>query len=199
MPGVWWQGLLDDFSDLPNLGQILRLAVRLLLAALLGGILGFEREQWGKAAGLRTHMLVALGAALFVLIPQQMGESASDLSRVMQGVVSGIGFIGAGAILKQEKREVQGVTTAAGLWLTAAVGIAAGLGREASAILGTFLALLILSVLPRAVRGWRDGSAARPPVDPAHQDGGAVETESVSGRAAQFDGNHGTTRANSSH
>jgi putative Mg2+ transporter-C (MgtC) family protein len=196
---MWWQGLLEDFSDLPGIGQILRLAVRLLLAAFLGGILGFEREQWGKAAGLRTHMLVALGAALFVLIPQQMGESASDLSRVIQGVVSGIGFIGAGAILKQGKRQVQGVTTAAGLWLTAAVGIAAGLGREATAVLGTFLALLILSVLPRAVRGWRNGGAARLPTEPARQLGIAAETESVSGAPAQLDGKHATTHAKASH
>jgi putative Mg2+ transporter-C (MgtC) family protein len=195
MTGVWWQGLLDDFSDLPNLGQILRL----LLAALLGGLLGFEREQWGKAAGLRTHMLVALGAALFVLIPQQMGESASDLSRVIQGLVSGIGFIGAGAILKQEKRKVQGVITAAGLWLTAAVGMAAGLGREASAVLGTVLALVILSVLPRVIRGGRDRGSTHSSSDPARPDGRAGKTESISRESAQLEENQGTLRAHSSH
>ena len=114
------------------------------------GKVGFERERAGKAAGLRTHMLAALGSALFVLIPQQAGMSQADLSRVMQGIVSGIGFIGAGAILKQESdQQVKGLTTAAGLWLTAAVGIAAGLGRESSAVLGAFLAVFILSALQR--------------------------------------------------
>lgn len=147
----WWQGVVEDFSDVPDMGQVIRLSVRLLLAALLGGVLGFERERSGKAAGLRTHMLVSVGAALFVLIPQQAGMSLSDLSRVIQGVVAGIGFIGAGAILKQAaEQEVKGLTTAAGLWLTAAIGIAAGLGRETSAILGAFLAFIILSALLRA-------------------------------------------------
>ena len=153
----WWQGVVEDFSDLPEIGQLLRIAVRLVLAALLGGALGFEREKAGKSAGLRTHMLVALGAALFVLIPQQAGMALADLSRVIQGVVTGIGFIGAGAILKQaEQQEVKGLTTAAGLWLTAAVGMAAGLGRESSAILGTFLALIVLSALQRASQWLND-------------------------------------------
>lgn len=145
----WWQGVVDDFSDLPRLGEVLRVAVRLVFAALLGGVLGYERERSGKAAGLRTHMLVALGAALFVLVPQQAGTSSSDLSRVVQGVVTGIGFIGAGSILKPSNggQSVQGLTTSAGLWLTAAVGVAAGYGRVATAVLGTGMALFILSAL----------------------------------------------------
>ena len=148
---VWWRGLLEDFSDLSNFGQILRVGVRLMLAALLGGVLGLERERSRQSAGLRTHMLVALGSALFVLIPQQAAMALEDLSRVIQGIVTGVGFLGAGAILKQaEQQEVKGLTTAAGLWLTAAVGIAAGMGREASAVLGTFLAWFILSVLQRS-------------------------------------------------
>ncbi len=147
MTGAWWQGVIEDFSDLPGVSQFLRLAVRLILAAVLGGMLGFERQRSGKAAGLRTHMMVALGAALFIAIPQQSGLSPEELSRVMQGIVSGIGFLGAGAILKQDgDQQVKGLTTAAGLWLTAAVGIAAGMGREASAVLGAVLALLILSL-----------------------------------------------------
>jgi putative Mg2+ transporter-C (MgtC) family protein len=146
----WWQGVGEDFSDLPNIGQVVRLSVRLLLAAILGGVLGFERERSGRPAGLRTHMLVSLGAALFVLVPQQSEMALGDMSRVIQGVAAGIGFIGAGTILKQaEQQEVQGLTTAAGLWLTAAVGVAAGLGREASAILGTVMAFFILSALQR--------------------------------------------------
>jgi putative Mg2+ transporter-C (MgtC) family protein len=127
---------------------------------LLGGVLGFEREQQGKAAGMRTHMLVALGAALFVLIPQQAWGSDAELSRVLQGLVAGIGFLGAGTIVKHGANgEVQGLTTAAGIWLTAAVGVAAGLGREATAFLSAVLALAILDVIPRAARLF--GNASR--------------------------------------
>ena len=78
--------------------------LRLVLAAALGGLLGYEREQRGKAAGLRTHMLVALGAALFVLVPQQSGMSNTDMSRVIQGVITGMGFLGAGADTQDDKR-----------------------------------------------------------------------------------------------
>jgi putative Mg2+ transporter-C (MgtC) family protein len=125
------------------------------MAAVLGGILGFEREHKGKAAGVRTHMLVALGAALFVLVPQMSGSQADAMSRVMQGVIAGIGFLGAGTILKNNEGDeghVKGLTTAAGLWMTAAIGVSAGLGREATAVLSTLLALAILSVMPAVVR-----------------------------------------------
>lgn len=142
--------ILADFSDLPEVADVVRSTVRLLLAAILGGVLGWQREHAGKAAGLRTHMLVALGSALFVLIPEQAGVSPSDLSRVIQGVITGIGFLGAGSILKlTEPGQIYGLTTAAGIWLTAAVGIAAGLGREASAMLTTLLAFVILSLAPQ--------------------------------------------------
>jgi putative Mg2+ transporter-C (MgtC) family protein len=145
-----WRGIQVDFADLPGMMEVTQIVVRLLLAALLGGLLGFQRERVGKAAGLRTHMLVALGSAVFVLIPYQAGMSLADLSRVLQGVIAGIGFLGAGTILKRhESEQIHGLTTAAGLWLTAAVGIAAGMGREASAVLGTVLAFIILSLLPR--------------------------------------------------
>jgi len=76
-----WQGVVEDFSDLPSLNEVVRLAVRLILAAILGGLLGFDRERAGKAAGLRTHMLVSLGSALFIVIPQQAGMNSADLSR----------------------------------------------------------------------------------------------------------------------
>jgi len=150
MAGVWWEVIWstvrDEFSDLPDISGATRITVRLMLAALLGGILGFEREQKGKAAGLRTHMLVALGAALFVLIPQQAGSSDADLTRVLQGIVAGIGFLGAGSIIKGDAEEdIKGLTTAAGIWLTAAIGIAAGMGREMTAVLSTILAVIILS------------------------------------------------------
>ena len=142
--------LIEEFSDIPDAAQFTRISMRLLLAALLGGVLGYERESKGKAAGLRTHMLVALGAAFFVLIPQQAGASAADMTRIVQGVIVGIGFLGAGAIIKLiEQQETKGLTTAASIWLTAAIGVAAGFGREASALLGAAIALIILALLPR--------------------------------------------------
>ena len=145
--------ILSEFSDIPDLEQFTRITLRLLLAATLGGILGYEREKSGKAAGLRTHMLVALGAAIFMLVPQQAGATIGDLSRVLQGLVAGIGFIGAGAIIKIVKEEEAiGLTTAANVWLTAAIGVAAGIGKEMLAVLSTVLALIILSLLPRLIR-----------------------------------------------
>jgi len=98
-------------------------------------------------------MLVALGAALFVLVPQQAGVSGADMTRVIQGVVAGIGFLGAGAIIKGGAEEsVKGLTTAAGIWLTAAIGIACGLGREATAVLSALLAFAILALVPHLPR-----------------------------------------------
>ena len=154
---AWWQEvgntILQEFSDLPDAAGVTRITLRLLIAAILGGILGYEREQKGKAAGLRTHMLVALGAALFVLIPQQAKVSDADLTRVLQGLVAGVGFLGAGTIIKGNGEEdVKGLTTAAGIWLTAAIGVAAGMGREATAVLSTLLALVILYTVPQVAR-----------------------------------------------
>jgi len=155
MSNVWEQitsTVVAEFSDLNDVTEIVRVSVRLLMAALLGGILGYEREQRGKSAGIKTHMLVSMGAALFVLIPQQAGiVSEAELSRVIQGVVAGIGFLGAGAILKgDDEKDLKGLTTAAGIWLTAAIGVAAGLGRESSAILCTVFALLVLVIIPKS-------------------------------------------------
>lgn len=145
-----WQTLRTEFSDIGDINQLTTIIVRLSLAALLGGILGFERERSGKAAGMRTHMLVALGSALFVFVPQQMGADNAAISRVLQGLVAGIGFLGAGSILKGEgEGQIQGLTTAASVWLTAAIGMAAGLGRESTAVLSAFLAIVILTLMPR--------------------------------------------------
>jgi putative Mg2+ transporter-C (MgtC) family protein len=141
--------LIAEFSDIPDLAGFTRVVVRLLLAALLGAMLGYERGQKGKAAGVRTHMLVAMGSAMFVLVPAQIGVSPADMTRVVQGIVAGIGFLGAGTIWKGDTTsQVKGLTTAAGIWLTAAIGIAAGLGREVTAILATLFALFILFLLP---------------------------------------------------
>lgn len=141
-----------EFSDLGDLSEITRVTIRLTIAALLGAILGLERELSGKAAGIRTHMLVALGSAVFVMIPQLAGVGGNDLTRVMQGVITGIGFLGAGAILKREDEgAINGLTTAASIWMTSAIGMAAGLGREATATLSTLLALATLVFVPRLV------------------------------------------------
>lgn len=146
-----WQTLREEFSDISDPAQATRVCVRLLVAVLLGGLLGYERESRGISAGLRTHMLVALGAAIFVLVPLEAGVSHADLSRVLQGVVTGVGFLGAGAIIKlNQEQEIKGLTTAASVWLTAAIGVAAGMGREMTAILSALLALFILAVLRRA-------------------------------------------------
>jgi|GEM_PF-95641 len=147
--------IAEEFSDVPDLPQLVRILVRLLLAAILGFVLGFEREHRGKAAGVRTHMLVAIGSALFVLVPQQTGIVAADMSRVIQGLVAGVGFLCAGTILKhgRDEHDVQGLTTAAGLWMTAAIGMACGLGRETTAVLSALLALVVLSLVPRLVAG----------------------------------------------
>jgi putative Mg2+ transporter-C (MgtC) family protein len=140
----------QEFSDIPDLAGLTRIVIRLTMAVVLGGILGYERERRGMAAGLRTHMLVALGAAMFVMVPAQAGMEVADMSRVLQGVIAGIGFLGAGAIIKlQTEHEIKGLTTAASIWLTAAIGVAAGMGRETTAVLSTVLALIILSMLRR--------------------------------------------------
>jgi putative Mg2+ transporter-C (MgtC) family protein len=150
---VWWEQILatlhEEFSDLADTSDVTRVIVRLLVALALGAVLGYERESIGAAAGLRTHMLVAMGSALFVLVPMQAGMPLPDISRVMQGIVTGVGFLGAGAILKLRSGEISGLTTAAGIWLTAAVGVAAGLGLMATAVLSALLAWVVLSLLRR--------------------------------------------------
>ncbi|MCA2984969.1 MgtC/SapB family protein [Gemmatimonas sp.] len=149
-----WTTVLAEFSDIPDAAQLTRITVRLLVAATLGGLLGYERELRGKSAGLRTHMLVATGSALFVMIPNQAGASIEDLSRVLQGLIAGVGFLGAGSIIMGTREtETRGLTTAAGIWVTAAIGMAAGLGREATAVLSTVVALLILFAVPWIARG----------------------------------------------
>jgi putative Mg2+ transporter-C (MgtC) family protein len=114
---------------IPDAAHLFATSGRLLAAAALGGLIGAQRERVHSAAGLRTHILVALGSALFVLAGREAGFSASDTSRVVQGIIAGIGFLGAGTILKLADRgEVHGLTTAATIWVTAAVGVAASIG-----------------------------------------------------------------------
>ena len=164
-----WQAVWTTVQEelaLPSASDLTRTCIRLLVAVLLGALIGYDRERQDSAAGLRTHMLVALGAALVVIAAQQSGMDNADLSRVLQGIVAGIGFLGAGAIIKlNEKEQIKGLTTAATIWATAAIGVAAGMGLEITAALATLLALVILALLPRLERHIahkRDGESPRP-------------------------------------
>jgi putative Mg2+ transporter-C (MgtC) family protein len=142
------------FLDFPDAHHLLRVTLRLGLAALLGGVIGFQRQLEHKAAGLRTHMLVALGAALFAVVPLEAGMTVADLSRVIQGIAAGIGFLGAGTIIKlSEQHEVRGLTSAAAVWLTAAVGMSVGAGLLWPGILAAVMAWVILATL-QAVDRW---------------------------------------------
>lgn len=156
------------FRDVPDAEQFLLVAVRLLAAALLGGIVGFERQLEGKSAGVRTHMLVALGAAAFTLIPIVAGADDQGLSRVIQGVATGVGFLGAGIILPmREELKVRGLTTAANIWVTAAAGVAVGAGFLWVAALTVGLAWIILDVVHRLENRLRRGKKAPPTGDGA--------------------------------
>jgi putative Mg2+ transporter-C (MgtC) family protein len=116
---------------------------RLLLAALLGGLLGIERELKQKAAGLRTNILIALGSALFTLMSIELAGTTDDQTRIVAQVVTGIGFLGAGAIMRTDSG-VQGLTTAATVWVNAAVGVAAGGGHYLLAVSATAVAMGVL-------------------------------------------------------
>jgi putative Mg2+ transporter-C (MgtC) family protein len=142
---VVWDELAAGFPDAESM---IRLTVRLIVAMIFGAVIGIQRERAGKPAGLRTHMMVALGAAVFIIASGEFGMNADSISRVIQGLVTGIGFLGAGAILKlHDKRAVEGLTTAAGIWMTAALGVAVGLGRFGLALLATLLAWMTLSLV----------------------------------------------------
>jgi putative Mg2+ transporter-C (MgtC) family protein len=134
----------------PEADRCVRVLIRLTIATLLGAIIGYQREAVGKAAGLRTHMLVSGGAALFVVSCREADMSLEGLSRVIQGLATGIGFIGAGAILKlTEERQITGLTTSAGIWMTAAVGVTVGLGHWGSAAISVVITWVILAVVGR--------------------------------------------------
>lgn len=127
-------------------GHVLRVGARLGLAALLGGVIGLQRGLSRKEAGMRTHMLVSLGCALAVLTFLESGGDVKEVGRVIQGVMTGLGFIGAGTILKlTTERDIIGLTTAASIWVTAAIGIAAALGAIFPALLGTVLGWVTLT------------------------------------------------------
>jgi putative Mg2+ transporter-C (MgtC) family protein len=152
MPAV--ESLLDAvIGPLPDAAQVARVVVRLVAALLAGAVIGLQRQRAGKAAGLRTHILVCMGTALFVLAGTEAALGPDGLSRIVQGVVTGIGFLGAGAIIKMEgTREIRGLTTAAGIWLTCAVGVVIGFGRMVIAVVALLLAWIVLAMLVKAER-----------------------------------------------
>jgi len=135
------------------LSPLLEMILRFLLAVALGAGIGYQRERAGKAAGMRTHILVSSGAALFTLVSiYGFSGAVVDISRVAAGVVVGIGFIGAGVILRgQREEEVAGLTTAATIWITAAIGLAAGAGMYLVSVIVTAIIIGVL-LLPK-IRG----------------------------------------------
>src|SRR5215470_6454708 len=141
---VFWQELTSGLHDASHLAHVI---IRLLAATVLGGLLGIQREGTRKPAGLRTHLLVSLATAAFVIGCSSVGMSLDGLSRVIQGIVTGIGFIGAGTILKlSEEHEIKGLTTAASVWLASAIGVTVGLGNLGIGVMIAVLGLLILAL-----------------------------------------------------
>jgi putative Mg2+ transporter-C (MgtC) family protein len=131
--------------------SLMEVGLRLLAATLIGSGIGLDREVRRKPAGMRTHALVSLGAALLTVVTIRIGPASLDqqlaaVSRVIQGIIAGVGFLGGGAILKSDHEMVHGLTTAASIWLVASLGIACGAGQWAAALLACIMALLILIV-----------------------------------------------------
>lgn len=138
----------DEMVIVPEWSLALQVIIRLLISAILGGSIGIEREMKGKAAGLRTQMLVCVGSTIIIMVARLDGIPDAEMSRIMQGILAGVGFIGGGVILKlTDAREVKGITTAASIWTTAAIGIAVGLGEIWIAILSMVVVWVILFVL----------------------------------------------------
>lgn len=160
---------LDLSFSIPAALDVGRIAARLICALLIGALVGVQRELTHKPAGLRTHMLVALGTSFIVVAGVEARMSASDLSRIIQGLVTGIGFLGGGAILKlTAEHEIHGLTTAASIWMTAAASIAAGLGEVVTAGIGLALGLIVLALLTGienrlGARVSRDAADRQPP------------------------------------
>ena len=146
----------------PELQELTGIAVlvRLVMATLIGGIVGWERGRHGRAAGLRTHILVCLGACLAALVGMYTADTlqmGGDPNRIAAQVVSGIGFLGVGTIIVGRSSQVTGLTTAAGLWATAAAGLALGVGFYWAAVLATGFMLLAMTVFSKLERRTKDG------------------------------------------
>ncbi|MEJ1938854.1 MgtC/SapB family protein, partial [Nostoc sp. NIES-2111] len=140
--------------------DFLQLIFRLFLALLIGAIIGLERQLRHKPAGLRTHMLVSFGSAVFVLIPLQLTTIQSHpemISRVIQGIASGVGFLGAGEIVREssqesQRLEIHGLTSAAAIWVSASLGIAAGCGLWQMGLVGAIITFAILNLFKKLER-----------------------------------------------
>jgi putative Mg2+ transporter-C (MgtC) family protein len=132
----------------------LELIERLLLAAALGAVLGLEREWRNKSAGLRTNILITIGSALFTLMSIELGTGNADPGRIAAQIVTGIGFLGGGAIMRTDSG-VHGMTTAATIWVNAAIGVAAGGGAYHLALIAAGITLFVLLVLP-PIEKWID-------------------------------------------
>jgi putative Mg2+ transporter-C (MgtC) family protein len=147
---------MESFLDVISQGvSPLVIVLRLCAAAALGAALGWDRESRDKPAGLRTHMLVSIGSAVFTVLgfesgeplAERYGEQGLDPTRIVQGIVGGLGFLCAGSIIKQGTETVSGLTTAASLWVTGALGVACGMGAFLLAGVATALALVVLSLV----------------------------------------------------
>lgn len=151
-----------EFVDCMRQLNIYSMMLRIALAMLVGGILGFEREKKGRPAGFRTYMLVAMGAALTVILSQYLvlmqetiwaeyfatGTQSTDISRFAAQVINGVGFLGAGTIIVTGRQQVKGLTTAAGLWASACMGIAVGAGFYEAVLVALFLIIFCMKLLP---------------------------------------------------
>lgn len=162
---AWWHQLLwiltQPMMTITERTAFLRgltlesITIRLLLAMLLGGVIGMERERKNRPAGFRTYMLVCMGSALTMLLGQYISSLSqsfgvnTDMTRISAQVINGIGFLGAGTILVTEKQQVKGLTTAAGLWASACMGLAVGAGFFACAILAFSAIIVAVLLLPR--------------------------------------------------
>ncbi len=140
------------FPETHTISHFFTITLRLTAATLLGGLIGLQRERQHKSAGLRTHMLVSMGSALFVILPYEMTDmGATEISRVIQGVATGIGFLGGGAIIKfSDSHVVKGLTSAAAIWLTAGLGVTIALGQLWTSLLIVLLAWFVLGAMGKA-------------------------------------------------
>jgi putative Mg2+ transporter-C (MgtC) family protein len=160
----WLDWLAGESSEI-ELGKA---SARLLIAVVLGGVVGFDRERHDKPAGLRTHMLISLAAAMFTLLALELyqhmveanAHSGADPIRIIEAVTSGVAFLAAGAII-QGRGAVQGITTGANMWLAGSVGVACGAGYYLLALIGTVLAVLILTLLRAVEVRIENGDKAR--------------------------------------
>ena len=146
--------ILEELSrSLPDAHEAAQVTIRLLAALIAGAVVGLQREHSHAPAGLRTHMLVSMGVTLFVFIGLDVGMAHDAQSRMIQGIATGVGFLGAGAIIKmKDSLEIHGLTTAAGVWMTAAIGVEIGFGRLGVAAIGVVFAWFVLAIVVKTER-----------------------------------------------